>query len=278
MTWRTIPELGPCRQGIFAAATDSDDSGREDVLINRGGGKGGKGGTAHLPCPFPLCDRHEKAFTRGFRWREHLGRKHKLTKARIEALEDEAKASAAMLGVNVIHRAHAKAKARASTNFRQQVLDNNPQCWLPPDPLVCSWCTKGNVHPRVSRLLDHIRRRHKFDPRVDPIPKDDRDLTDTGTAIGDKKESRRRDESEEESEEEDGIDEESVDEEAEDMLGGVHVDGFMQPVLFKKGRGRDRSQRLHREKSSRSEEEVKAAKRKRSLHEEDDDTSRQGKQ
>lgn len=114
-------------------------------------------------------------------------------------------------------------------NKRHNVLDHNPRGWEPPDPLECPHCAPPiKLYPQTKRLLEHIRQAHKYDPRTDPPPGE----VDT-------------------------------DSDGEKMVGGVHNDGFMQPIHDRHVRGRDRELRLEKASYLRTRKERRAAKRKR---------------
>lgn len=175
-------------------------------------------------CPDRLCDRHFHCFpsNEGFRWRAHLKKKHKYSRDEIAEIE----ADLALRGLPNIAR-------------RRDILANNPREWQPPDPLMCPHCTSSEtVYPKIKRLLDHIIRTHKYDPRIQPSLQN--------------------------------VDEESdevmTDSADEDMVGGVHNDGFLQPVRRRLDvRGGDLVKRLVRAEGRRTKEERKIAKRKRDV-------------
>ncbi|CAD0110541.1 unnamed protein product [Aureobasidium uvarum] len=168
--------------------------------------------TASWRCPFVNCFRNMQPLEQGFRWREHMRKAHKYDNDQIAKLEEQLVQSGDI----------------APVSKRHHVLAHNPRGWQPPDPLKCPHCPASeHVFPKVSRLLDHIRRGHKYDPRIRDPP--ERLLS---KAAG--------------QDEEDTSDNLNSSDEDSDgyMVGGVHTDGFLQPVLRHVGsRGKDLEQR-----------------------------------
>lgn len=190
-------------------------------------------GDASYRCPFPACKRHGEVFARGFRWREHMSRTHKQSKEQRTRWEE------------TMLREHLQASGKGGLNTyavgklrRQKALDHNPKHWVPPYPLKCPYCRNDSVYPRVSRLLGHFNRFHKFDPRIQDAPSD---LSIGGRSEENRKRQRRAsamssdlgpaDEDGNAGDREEGDDQASE----EDMIGGVHRDGFLQRI-YRRGR------------------------------------------
>ncbi|KAF2218935.1 hypothetical protein BDZ85DRAFT_269488 [Elsinoe ampelina] len=157
-------------------------------------------------CPYPDCARHQKVFppAQGYRFREHLRRGHSLSDEQIRIMQQNA-------GVPV---------GRASASER------NPRNWTAPDPLCCphSGCASGSkIYPEPRRLVEHLKRYHKYDPRTQSPPPSrpqssagehsDADTTSDGITMAD-----------------------------DFMVGGVHNDGFLVPI-GSKVRTRERTNR-----------------------------------
>lgn len=178
-------------------------------------------------CPFVNCFRHMQPLNQGFRWREHMRKTHKYDKDQISTLEQQLIKSGDITSVVKRHR----------------ILAHNPRNWQPPDPLKCPHCPNYNhVFPKVTRLLDHIRRSHKYDPRIQDLPEvTAKDSDPSPDSLG------------------------SGDEDSDDyMVGGVHNDGFLQPVLRHAGiRGKDLEQRATRANARRSKAELKNVKKQK---------------
>ncbi|KAL1301970.1 hypothetical protein AAFC00_002425 [Neodothiora populina] len=237
MTFRTFPEYGPIREENEYVSTSEEDTQSQ----------------AGYFCPFPMCKRHALPYERAYRWRDHLKRSHKKKPEEIVAIEQEAQRKMA--------RGHSTITGQIK---RQNALDFNPMNWVPPDPLKCPHCETSSVYTRVGRLLDHLRRTHRYDPRIQAMPSTKRKQPSRHISVGSSVISGA------DSNDEDGS---SVagEENDEEMLGGVRLDGFLQPVLRRKGRGKDKEARLKKEKERRSKIERKAAKRKRALIEEEEE-------
>lgn len=253
MTFRNFPEHGPVRE---EASDDFDhaNNSQEDTPT-----------TTHgvFRCPFRMCERNALGFEKGYRWRDHLKQKHKKNKAQIALLEKKM--------VSRLEKASSSSTAGAQNAImpRQKVLDYNPKNWTPPDPLRCPHCVNSPLYPRVSRLLDHLRRTHKYDPRTqDPPSLSSASKKGKGKARQRSEEASSSSSSDDEDEAADDADAEGGVDEA--MLGGVHLDGFLQPVLGRGGRGKDKAARLAKGKEKRSKVERKAAKRKRELIEDEE--------
>lgn len=265
MSFRTFPSHGPFHDGILSS---SDEEGHvQNPNVDK---FTPKSESSHRPgiyiCPFPTCKRHINPFVQGYRYRFHLKSKHKLSPSQISHYNSQLLESASTTTVSLVRRA--------------KVLDHNPRGWVPPDPLTCEVCENeglaATVHPKVKRLLDHMRRTHGFDPRVDEMPPSTSARHSTrkrrvlsSSVAGDDIEPGQVD---------DGDDESSDYEEENDddnvMVGGVHLDGFMQ-LIPKHGRGRDVTKRLSRKTGEkRDKQQRKAAKRKRALIEDEDGISR----
>ncbi|KAG8624912.1 hypothetical protein KVT40_006663 [Elsinoe batatas] len=145
-------------------------------------------------CPYPDCTRHHKAFppSQGYRFREHLRRGHSLSDEQIRIMQQNA-------GVPV---------------GRVPGSQRNPRNWIAPDPLCCphSGCPSGSkIYPEARRLVEHLQRFHKYDPRIQSPPpsrpqssageQSDADTTSDGMTMAD-----------------------------DFMVGGVHNDGFLVPI------------------------------------------------
>jgi len=184
--------------------------------------------SASWRCPLSNCFRNMQPLAHGFRWREHMRKTHKYDNDQIAKLEEQLVRSGDIAPVLKRHR----------------VLAHNPQGWQPPNPLKCPHCPASeHILSTVSRLLEHIKRVHKYDPRTQEPPER---LLDKDAGSGE-------DETPEKSS--------SSDEDSDDyMVGGVHNDGFLQPVLRHAGsRGRDLEQRAKRANARRSKAELKNA-------------------
>ena len=158
---------------------------------------------AYYICPFVDCARHSLPYpsSQGYRFREHLRRAHKFSAARIRNLEEE---------MQVVKKTASSTKS-------------NPRGWVAPDPLVCPFpsCRRAQEpFPASNRLVEHLVRAHKWNPRKEPPPPT---LPAQNNDAG--------------SEPPSGqaapwaVDSDSDDE----IVGGVHNDGFMQPLNFRKG-------------------------------------------
>jgi hypothetical protein len=185
--------------------------------------------SASWRCPLSNCFRNMQPLEHGFRWREHMRKAHKYDNDQIAKLEEQLVRSGDIAPVLKRHR----------------VLAHNPRGWQPPNPLICPHCPGSEqVFLKVSRLVDHIRRVHKYDPRVEGPP--ERLLNDAAGQGEDDS----SDKSSSSGEDSDGY-----------MVGGVHNDGFLQPVLRHAGsRGKDLEQRAKRANARRSKAELKNAK------------------
>jgi hypothetical protein len=181
-------------------------------------------------CPLSNCFRNMQPLEHGFRWREHMRKTHKYDNDQIAMLEEQLVQSGDIAPVLKRHR----------------VLAHNPKGWQPPDPLKCTHCPASeHVFSTVSRLIDHLRRTHKYDPRVQDVP--GRLLNDVASQG-----------------EDDTPDKSSTSDGDSDgyMVGGVHNDGFLQPVLRHAGsRGKDLEQRAKRANARRSKAELKNARK-----------------
>lgn len=184
--------------------------------------------SASWRCPVSNCFRNMQPLEHGFRWREHMRKTHKYDNDQIAKLEEQLVRSGDIAPVLKRHR----------------VLAHNPRDWQPPNPLNCPHCPASeHVMLTVSRLLEHIKRAHKYDPRVQGPPER---LSNKHAGPG----------------EDDTPDKSSSSDEDSDgyMVGGVHNDGFLQPVLRHAGsRGKDLEQRLKRTNARRSKAELKTA-------------------
>lgn len=186
--------------------------------------------SASWRCPLSNCFRNMQPLEHGFRWREHMRKTHKYDNDQIAKLEEQLVRSGDIAPVLKRHR----------------VLAYNPQGWQPPNPLNCPHCPpSGRVFATVSRLLEHTIRMHKYDPRTQEPPER---LLNKNFGQGE------NDTPENSS---------SSDEDSDDyMVGGVHNDGFLQPVLRHAGsRGKDLEQRAKRAHARRSKAELKNARK-----------------
>lgn len=139
-------------------------------------------------CPEPECSYHSKGFSRsrGFRFRDHLKRVHKYTADRIQKLVD-----------------HSPSPSLGQPS-RKRVY--NPRGWIPPEPLSCPFqdCKLAmKIFDEPRRLIEHLSRTHKWDPRSASPPQELRSQVESGTK----------------------------NRHAGDFLvGGVHNDGFLQMI------------------------------------------------
>lgn len=214
---------------LFTMAENDDSSAGEAETADRAPASRSTQ-SASWRCPLVNCFRNMQPLEHGFRWREHMRKAHKYDNDQIARLEEQLVQSGDIAPVLKRHR----------------VLAHNPRAWQPPDPLKCPHCPASEyVFPKVSRLIDHMRRSHKYDPRIQEPPER---LLNRVAGQG-----------------EDGLfDKPSSSDEDSDgyMVGGVHNDGFLQPVFRHAGsRGRDLEQRAKRANTRRSKAELKQAKR-----------------
>jgi len=158
----------------------------------------------HYICPFVDCPHHSLPYpaSKGYRFREHLGRAHKFSPAQIKELE---------AGMQVVGRTVSSTKS-------------NPRGWIAPDPLVCPFpaCRRAQEpFPASNRLVEHLVRAHKWNPRKEPPP----------PAL----QTQSNDPSNESPSVPAASDALNIDSDDE-IIGGVHNDGFMQPFEVHKGR------------------------------------------
>jgi hypothetical protein len=186
--------------------------------------------SASWRCPLLDCFRNMQPLEHGFRWREHMRKTHKYDNDQIARLEEQLVQSGDIAPVLKRHR----------------VLAHNPKGWQPPDPLRCPHCPASEqVFLTISRLVDHLRRVHKYDPRVQDVPE----------RLSSKVVGQDKDDTSDKSSDSDG-DSDGY------MVGGVHNDGFLQPVLRHAGsRGKDLEQRAKRANARRSKAELKNARK-----------------
>ncbi|KAG9663273.1 hypothetical protein KCU64_g1418, partial [Aureobasidium melanogenum] len=214
---------------LFTMPENDDSSADEGEPVNRAPGSR-SAQSASWRCPLANCFRNMQPLEHGFRWREHMRKAHKYDNDQIAKLEEQLVQSGDIAPVQKRHR----------------VLAHNPRGWQPPDPLKCPHCSASEyIFPKVSRLIDHIRRTHKYDPRIQEPPER------LSNKVTGQDEDGASDKSSSSDEDSDGY-----------MVGGVHNDGFLQPVLRHAGsRGRDLEQRAKRANARRSKAELKKAKR-----------------
>lgn len=214
---------------LYTMPENEDSSADEIEPVNRAPGPRSTQ-SASWRCPLANCFRNMQPLEHGFRWREHMRKAHKYDNDQIAKLEEQLVQSGDIAPVLKRHRA----------------LAHNPQGWQPPDPLKCPHCPSSEyVFPKVSRLIDHMRRSHKYDPRIQEPPER---LSNKGAGDIEAGFSDKPSDSDEDS---DGY-----------MVGGVHNDGFLQPVLRHAGsRGKDLEQRARRANTRRSKAELKKVKR-----------------
>jgi len=165
-------------------------------------------------CPFIECPRHTLPYpsSKGFRFREHLGRAHKFNAEQMKELE------AKILGGTT-----AVASAPTFTSTKR-----NPRGWVAPDPLVCPFpgCQQRG-RPRTEpfsashRLIEHLIRAHHWDPRKQPPPPVLQSPSDN--AGTEPHEARASSE----------FFKPVLDDK---IIGGVHNDGFMEPLGIRIGR------------------------------------------
>ncbi|KAK6000244.1 hypothetical protein QM012_003876 [Aureobasidium pullulans] len=213
---------------LFTMPENDDSSADEVEPVDRAPGARSTH-SASWRCPLSNCFRNMQPLEHGFRWREHMRKAHKYDNDQIAKLEERLVQSGDIAPVLKRHR----------------VLAHNPRGWQPPDPLKCPHCPSSEyVFPKVNRLIDHIRRSHKYDPRIEEPPER------LSNKVAGQGENGFAEESSSSDEDSDGY-----------MVGGVHNDGFLQPVLRHAGsRGRDLEQRAKRANTRRSKAELKKAK------------------
>jgi predicted small metal-binding protein len=214
---------------LFTMPENDDSSADEAEPVNRAPGTRSTQ-SASWRCPLANCFRNMQPLEHGFRWREHMRKAHKYDNDQIAKLEEQLVQSGDIAPVQKRHR----------------VLAHNPRGWQPPDPLKCPHCSASDyIFPKVSRLIDHIKRTHKYDPRIQEPPER------LSNRVTGQDEDGASDKSSSSDEDSDGY-----------MVGGVHNDGFLQPVLRHAGsRGRDLEQRAKRANARRSKAELKKARR-----------------
>ncbi|KAH0363562.1 hypothetical protein KCU65_g7302, partial [Aureobasidium melanogenum] len=139
---------------LFTMPENGESSADEAEPVNRAPGTRSTH-SASWRCPLANCFRNMQPLEHGFRWREHMRKAHKYDNDQIAKLEEQLVQSGDIAPVQKRHR----------------VLAHNPQGWQPPDPLKCPHCPASEyVFPKVSRLIDHIKRTHKYDPRIQEPP------------------------------------------------------------------------------------------------------------
>lgn len=212
---------------LFTLAEHDGSSADEDEPVNHTSNSR-SAQSASWRCPLSNCFRNMQPLAHGFRWREHMRKTHKYDNDQIAKLEEQLVRSGDIAPVLKRHR----------------VLAHNPQGWQPPNPLKCPHCPASEqILSTVSRLLEHIKRVHKYDPRTQKPPER---LLNKDADPGEDETPEKSSSSDEDS---DGY-----------MVGGVHNDGFLQPVLRHAGsRGKDLEQRAKRANARRSKAELKNA-------------------
>ncbi|TKX27071.1 hypothetical protein C1H76_0618 [Elsinoe australis] len=153
-------------------------------------------------CPYPDCVRHTNPFppSRAFRFREHLQRKHKLSRDQIQQIE---------------------ARSGSVSRGKSSVSQKNPRGWVPPDPLCCPHtdCPQtGKVYPEPRRLVEHLKRAHKYDPRTESPPAKLR----PGASAAEASDA--------------GSESDALSQADDFMVGGIHNDGFLIPIGTNKWR------------------------------------------
>ena len=199
---------------------ENGDSSADEAKATRHHLKQTPAQSASWPCPLANCFRRMQPLDKGFRWREHMRRAHKYDNDQIARLEQQLIQSGDI----------------APSSKRHHILAHNPRGWRPPSPLKCPHCPYSNhVYSAVNRLLDHFKRGHKYDPRIEDNPP-----TNRGTDLGHNEDATPDYTS-------------SADEDSDDfMVGGVHNDGFLQPILrHANTRGKDIEQRAKRSSTRR---------------------------
>lgn len=164
-------------------------------------------------CPFLECPHHTVPYpsSKGYRFREHLRRTHKFSAEKIKELE------ARILGST---RAAASTPTITSTK-------RNPRGWVAPDDLVCPFpgCqsrarARTEPFPAAHRLVEHLIRTHHWDPRKQSPPPALRPPSDkAGTEPHNGRASS-----------------EISDPDFDKVVGGVHNDGFLEPLDIRIGR------------------------------------------
>jgi len=113
-------------------------------------------------CPEPTCSRFIKPFKKshGYRFKEHMRRVHLFDGPRLDYI-------LTMVGMYT---------------SRGRTTDRNPRMWTPPDTMQCPE-VDCNSHDKIwqepRRLLDHIIRKHGYDPRRESRPR----ITMTGENV-----------------------------------------------------------------------------------------------
>ncbi|GAB7338251.1 hypothetical protein MBLNU457_4580t1 [Dothideomycetes sp. NU457] len=164
-------------------------------------------------CPFIECPHHTLPYpsSKGFRFREHLRRAHKFSAGKIKEVEAE-----------ILGSTTAAASTPSITSTKR-----NPRGWVAPEPLLCPFLgcrrrTQGTPpFPTSRRLVEHLIRTHHWDPRKQPPPPILQPLGDkasTEPLTG-------------------RVSSEIFDTQSDDeIIGGVHNDGFMEPLDIRIGR------------------------------------------
>lgn len=144
-------------------------------------------------CPFTDCPRHDSGWliSKGYKFRAHMKKKHKLSNDQLKELEE-------------------LLQSGQSFTTQPQPQPRSTDVWVPPDPLRCPhtdcpWAEK--TFANVNRFTEHMRRKHKYDPRDQsaptpeevPQPQEQEDVTLDGQNVA-------------------------------EMYEGVHLDGFLQPI------------------------------------------------
>lgn len=247
MIFRTLPEHGPVHTGLSSDAEEREHKANaRPVQLATG-----------YVCPRLLCQRHTEPYAKARHWREHL-RRHGESNDQIADLERQMELS-----------------GQVSKIARQNALDHNPMDWVPPDPLGCPHCEKSPMFARVSRLLDHLKRVHRYDPRIRRAPLTTESSKKKGkqpayaTAADSDTDSQSDSTKSSSSDDEEDTEDEGVS--GDDMFGGVHVDGFLRPCIAPRGKGKDQKKRLENKASKMTTLKPIVTKRKRELLTDDED-------
>nr|POE77612.1 hypothetical protein CFP56_09259 [Quercus suber] len=197
---------------------------------------GGSNDPEQWTCPHATCPRHENAYYQGFRWREHLKKTHKHSKADIERIE------------KTYHASHSRVRTRSD------------QPRLTVFPCLVDSC-KYREQPFVVRYrwADHLRRRHRYTD--EDINNAEQKLLQTHKAVvtnaarGTPRTETSASAVTDKVDDRDGIQEESK----SLMVGGVHNDGFMEPIrvgIYQRRRRRKRKTSGPREEETVGDDEV----------------------
>ncbi|GAM89466.1 hypothetical protein ANO11243_075040 [Dothideomycetidae sp. 11243] len=105
-------------------------------------------------CPHADCPHQDRGYSvsQAFRFREHLQRAHGYSQDEVTDYIDT---------------------ITVPSTDRAPKIKNNPRGWIPPSPLSCPFkdCKQSDrTYTESRRLIEHLFRTHKYDPRVSSPP------------------------------------------------------------------------------------------------------------